>query len=260
MKNLQITIMNQNNNKFVFSFLDMKILLKILAKKELWIRSLYLVCFGCVIWQLNNSLNIFIMKPTTASIELVNSREYPISLTFCKIVFNIHYFDGNFSRHTVGSLKSLFYVDGDHKVDVLTDKMLSYDFLYYLDYPYLCKEIEMPLVSKDKIVLVRQLDVNEDENNNNLHLFIHPPGALYLKEFGFKYPSSSFKLNNGLDNLNDNTKILTESYDIRNDPQMACSDRSFQECVNKEIIKEYNLQFGCTFPIKRYFFHLIKCC
>ena len=233
-----------------FSVLDLKALILKFGKMKISISILYLVCLSCVIWQLYNSFNIFIMKPTTASIALVNSREYPISLTFCKVVYNWDNFDGIFSRNTVSTLKQVFYVNGDHKVDVLPDQVLFYDFIYNLDVPYLCKEIEMPLISKDKITVVRQLDLNKDENNNNLHLFIHPPGALYLKEFGFKYPSSKFKLRIS-NSMNENEKIWIESYDMTNDPQLSCSDISYQDCVDEEIIKEFKTQFGCTFPIRR---------
>ena len=120
-----------------FSVLDLKALILKFGKMKIWISILYLVCLSCVIWQLYNSFNIFIMKPTTASIALVNSREYPISLTFCKVVYNWDNFDGIFSRNTVSTLKQVFYVNGDHKVDVLPDQVLFYDFIYNLDVPYL---------------------------------------------------------------------------------------------------------------------------
>ena len=191
------------------------------------------------------------MKPTTASIKLVNGREYPISLTFCKMIHNWDNFDGNFSRYTVGNLKSVFYETGDNKVDVLTGPALISEFIFYLDNPYLCKEVKMPPVTKDKFIVTRQFDLNQGENNNNLHLFIHEPGVLYLEEFGFKYPNTKFKIDLQNDYTDENAKIFTESYDIRNDPKMPCSDIPYQDCVDKEIIKEFKKQFGCTYPFKR---------
>ncbi len=189
------------------------------------------------------------MKPTTASIKLVNGREYPISLTFCKMIYNWDNFDGNFSRYSVGNVKSVSYETGDNKVDVLTSSALISDFIFYLDDPYLCKEVKMPSVTKDKIIVKRQFDLNQKENNKNLHLFIHYPGVLYLQEFGFKYPNTKFNM--VIDDTNENAKIVTESYDITNDPEMPCSDIPYQDCINIEIIKEFKKQFGCTYPFKR---------
>ena len=236
--------------KRLFSVLDLKVLLLKFVKKKILLSILYLACLSCVIWQLCNSLNIFIMKPTTAAIELVNSREYPISLTFCKMIHNLHNFDGNFSRYTVGNVKSVSYETGDNKVDVLTSSALISDFIFYLDDPYLCKEVKMPPVTKDKLIVIRQVDLIQEENNKNLHLFIHYPGVLYLKEFGFKYPNTKFRINSGNDD-NENAKIITESYDITNDPEIPCSDIPYQDCVDKEIIKEFKNLFGCTYPLKR---------
>ena len=107
----------------------------------------------------------------------------------------------------------------------------------------LCKEFDLANIDKDWIKLVRK----SNNDDNNLHLYIHQPGMFFMQEFKLKYPSSLFKKS-----VSEKNKVLFESYDILNDPQFPCSSEIHQECVNREIIKIFNSTFGCTFPIQRY--------
>lgn len=227
----------------------MNTLIAKLNQKKLIIVLLYLTCLGMVVLQLYNGVNIFISKPTTASLELVNSNSFPLSFTFCKI-FRTK-FNGNFSTQTHASLKNISIQHKNSGFDLLNGSEITFEFVSYVEDPLMCKEYELPKMPRNFIKLVREYDsAHKEENNKNLHLYIHQPGMFYLQEFTFKYPSEDFILK-PYDQSNENAKIQIESYDISMDPHLSCTQIPYQECVSKQIIMMFNATMGCTYPIQR---------
>ena len=206
--------------------------------------TLHMFCIGSVIWLLYEKIQIFVQRPTTASLEMIDSKDIPISFTLCKFIYGSR-FNGMFSSHNLTNTENISLAYDSKQFDILQKKALSFEFVSYLDYPMMCKEFDLANIEKDWIKLVRDSN-NED---NNLHLYIHQPGMFYMQEFRLKYPSRLFKTRR-YDDTNENAKVLVQSYDISDDPHFPCSSEIHQQCVNREIITMFNTSFGCTYPIQ----------
>ena len=224
--------------------MDLQFFFSKLRIKDVFIAILYLLCIGSVVWLLYGKIQIFVQNPTTATLEMIDSKDTPISFTLCKMIYGSR-FDGSFSRHTLKSIKNVSIVFENKEFDMLDKKHLTFKFVSYLDDPMICTELNLANIDKDSMKLVR------DSNNgdNNLHLYIHQPGLFYMQEFKLKYPSRIFKISE-TDETNENVKVLAESYDIQNDPHLPCSLEIHQQCVNREIIRIFNTSFGCTYPLQ----------
>ena len=242
---------------FLFSFLDLKYFVDHLKQKQKFITILYITCFGAVLLQLYEKIEIFNKMPTTASLNLVGSKDIPIVLTLCKTIHN-RTFDGNFSSHSNPSLKNILLVFNKTETEIMNGNGIKFDFVTYVDLPLMCKDLDFSQREKNLIQIVRENQGRSSEANKNLHLYIYQSDMFYLwNEFGIKYQSNKFVLAS-IDDTNENAKVDIESYDISNDPHLSCSSISHKDCTNKEIIMQYNSTFGCTFPIQRYgcFFYI----
>ena len=229
--------------------MDLQSFMSKLKRKEVFNAILYLLCVGSVVWLLYEKIQIFVQKPTTASLETIDSKDIPISFTLCKIIYNAK-FDGKFNDHTLTDMKNISIVHNNTNIEFLYKSGLTFDFVSYLDNPMMCKEFDLANTKKNWIQFVRS-SVVWNEQNNNLHLYIHPRGMFYNQEFRIKYPSNLFRLNPN-DETNENARVLIESYDISDDPHLTCSSEIHQKCVIREIIRMYKSSFGCTYPIQRY--------
>ena len=189
--------------------------------------------------------------PTTASLDLVGSKEIPIVFTLCKTIYS-GTFDGNFSSHSNPSMKNIVLFFNKTETEIMDGNEMKFDFVTYVDSPLMCKDLDFSQIEKNWIRLTREYQKMSVDANKDLHLYIYQPGMFYLwNEFGIKYPSNKFVLYVN-DDTNENAKVDIESYDISNDPHLSCSSISHKDCTNKEIIMQYNSTFGCTFPIQRY--------
>ena len=217
-----------------------------LKRKDVFNAILYLFCIGSVVWLLHEKIQIFVQRPTTAALEIIDSKYIPISFTLCKVFYN-RKFDGKFIGHTLTNIENISVVYNNTKLELLDKSDLAFEFVSYLDYPMMCKEFDLANIEMDWIKIVR------DSNNwdNNVHLYLHPPGMFYMNEFKLKYSSRLFRISN-TDDTNKNAKVLVESYNILDDPNFPCSTEIHQECVNGEIIRIFNSSYGCTYPIQRY--------
>ena len=231
----------------LLSFLDLQFIISKLKRKEVFNAILYILCTGSVVWLSYEKIQIFIQRPTTASLEMIDSKDIPISFTLCKFMYGSSgsRFDGNFSRHTITNMKNVSIVYDNKEFDFLDQKDLTFEFVSYLDDPMMCKEFDLANIDKDRIIFVRDA-LNED---NNLHLYIHQPGMFYIQEFKLKYPNRFFRTNK-VDDTNENAKVLVESYDISDDPHFPCSSEIHQECVKREIIRLFNSTYGCTYQLQ----------
>ena len=240
----------------LLSFLDLQFIIAKLKRKELFNDILYILCIGSVVWLSYEKVKIFVQRPTTASLEMIDSKDIPISFTLCKFIYGSR-FDGMFSSHNLTNTENISLAYDSKQFDILQKKALSFEFVSYLDYPMMCKEFDLANIEKHWIQFVRYFK-SRSEQNRNLHLYIHQPGMFYLQEFRIKYPSKLFKLNPN-DKTNENAKVRFESYDISDDPHFPCSSEIHQDCVNREIIRISNSSYGCTYPIQRYnFFYKIN--
>ena len=228
--------------------MDLQFFFSKLKRKNVFNAILYLFCIGSVVWLLYEKIQIFVQNPTTSTLEMIDSKDIPISFTLCKMIYSSRY-DGSFSRHTLTSIKNVSIVYNNTEIDFLDKKHVTFEFVSYLDYPMMCKEFDLANIEKHWIQFVRYFK-SRSEQNRNLHLYIHQPGMFYLQEFRIKYPSKLFKLNPN-DKTNENAKVRFESYDISDDPHFPCSSEIHQQCVNREIIRIFNSSFGCTYPIQR---------
>ena len=240
-----IDLLSVNILKIIyFSLLDLEFLTSKLKGKEVLNAILYMLSVGSVVWLLYEKIQIFVERPTTAIVEIIDSKDIPISFTLCKVIYGSR-FDGNFSRHTITNMKNVSIVYDNKEFDFLDQKDLTFEFVSYLDDPMMCKEFDLANIDKDRIKFVRDA-LNED---NNLHLYIHQPGMFYIQEFKLKYPNRFFRTNK-VDDTNENAKVLVESYDISDDPHFPCSSEIHQECVKREIIRIFNSTYGCTYPLQ----------
>ena len=232
--------------------MDLQFFLSKLKGKDVFKAILYILCIISVVWLLYEKIQIFVQKPTMATLEMIESKDIPISFTLCKTFYNKE-FDGNFNGHTLSNIENISVVYNNTKSDILDESNLAYEFLSYLDAPMMCKEFDLANIEKNWIKIVR------DSNNwdNNLHLYIHQHGMFYMQEFKLKYPSNLFKLSPS-DKTNEFAKVLAESYDIQDDPHFPCSIEIHQDCVNREIIRIFDSSIGCTYPIQRFEFFYIK--
>ena len=212
---------------------------------------IFLLCVGSVVWLLNEKIQIFVQKPTTATLEMIDSKDIPISFTLCKVMYGSK-FDGNISRHTLTSIENVSIVYDNKAFDMLNKKHLTFEFVSYLDDPMMCKAFDLANIDKDRIIFVRDA-LNED---NNLHLYIHQSGMFYMQEFKLKYPNRFFRTEL-VDVSNENAKVLIESYDVSDDPNFSCSSEIHQQCVNREIIRIFNTSFGCSYPVQRFVYSFI---
>ena len=200
-----------------------------------------------VAWQVNEKIEIFLKKPTTASIGFVESKDIPISFTLCKNIIELK-FDGNFTSHKYPHWMDIRLIYNLSELQIMDNKTLPYEFITYAENPLMCKEFDFTGYEKKKIRILKEYGYGLDKN---LFLYIHQPGMFFLHEFGLLYKNTQFHYDSEYD-LNENIQIDVKSYDISNDPHLTCSRGSHFNCTNKEIIKEYNKTFGCTYPIQRY--------
>ncbi len=229
--------------------MDLQFFMSKLQRKEVLNAFLYLLCVGSVVWLLYEKIQIFVQKPTTASLQTIDSKDITISFTLCKIIYHSK-FDGKFNDHNLTDLKNISIVHNNTNFEILDKRGQVFDFVSYMGKPMMCKEFDLANTEKNWIQFVRSSDV-WNEQNKNLHLYIHPPGMFYNQEFRIKYPSKLFRLNPN-DETNENARVLIESYDISDDPHLTCSSEIHQECVIREIIRMFKSSFGCTYPIQRY--------
>ncbi len=192
-----------------------------------------------VAWQVYEKIEIFLKKPTTASIGFVESKDLPISFTLCKHIRELK-FDGNFASHKYPHWMDIRLIYNLSELQIMDNKTLTYEFITYAENPLMCKEFDFTGYEKKKIRILKEYGYGLDKN---LFLYIHQPGMFFLKEFKLHYDS--------IHDLNEILKIDVESYDILNDPHLTCSSVSHFNCTNKEIIKEYNKTYGCSYPIQR---------
>ena len=225
--------------------MDLHFFISKLERKGVFNALLYILCIGFVVWLLYEKIQIFLQSPTTASLEMITSKDMPISFTLCKIFYHGK-FNGKFNSHTLENIENVSIVYDNKEFEILDKDDLAFEFVSYLDYPMMCKEFNLDNIEKNLVKLVRDTN-NED---NNLHLYIHQPGMFYMQEFKLKYPSNLFRTGR-YDETNKNAKVLIESYDISDDPHFPCSSEIHQQCVNREIIRIFNSSFGCTYPIQR---------
>ncbi len=232
---------------FFFSFWDFKYFLDQLKRRNILKQILFFVCVSVIAWQVYEKIEIFLKKPTTASIGFVESKDLPISFTLCKNIIQLE-FDGNFTGHKYPHLKDIEIISNLSELQMMDNKSFTYEFVIYSENPLMCKEFDFTGYEKDMIRILKEHGQNIDAN---LYLYIHQPGMFFLQEFGLIFENRKFHYDDNYD-LNENVGIDVKSYDISNDPHLTCSRVSHFVCTNKEIIKEYNKTFGCTYPIQRY--------
>ena len=227
--------------------MDLKLFSAKLKQKKAYDTILYFCCISVVSWQLYDKIQIFVQKPTTANVKLVESKDLPVSFTLCKLINKLE-FDGNFHKHTESSLKNITILYYDTDLEMMENKKITFEFISMTENPLMCKEFDFTGLDKDAIRLVREIGHHIEKN---LHLYIHQPGMFLYHEFRSKYQSDKFNFYD-IKDTSQNVKIEIESYDISNDPHLTCSFIPHLDCTNKEIIQIYNSTFGCTFPIQRY--------
>ena len=191
---------------------------------------------------------MIISNPTTAPVKIIKSNEIPLAFSFCKFIYDTE-FDGNFSAHTYTSVNNISVLNGKSQIDLLFDGNLTFEQVSYIENPLMCKEFVMPDKEKNLIKVIRKYGIRQEENKN-LHLYVHQPGMFYLQEFAVKYPNEKFALRWN-DDTNLNSKIQITSYDLSLDHHMSCSPILYQECITREIVNRFNASIGCTYPIQR---------
>ena len=227
-----------------FSLLDLKSILLRFNSKKILIYILFLICFGMVMWQINNCVHIFVAQPTTTAVELVNSQNTPLAFTFCKTLYESRY-KGNFSSEMHKSIKSILVHSKDSVEKLFEEKEFSFEFVSFIEKQLMCKEFVLPSHQIDRIEVIR------GKEDNNLFLFIHQPGMFYLEELVGDYPNEHFNVDSLYED-NENAKIQINSFDFTTDPHMTCTSASYDKCIRKEVIQIYNKTMGCTYPIQRY--------
>ena len=66
-------------------------------------------CIGSVVWLLYEKIQIFVERPTTASLKMIDSKDMPIAFTLCKVFYN-RKFDGKFNDHNLTNVENILKV------------------------------------------------------------------------------------------------------------------------------------------------------
>ena len=164
---------------YILSFLDSKDMVKMkkIACRKLIKTSIHVICYLLVLYQLVNCIQIYSSQPTAASMKIMNTSNVPVSFTFC-IIFH-QGFDGNFDLYKLDMVKEFQISNTDGKTNLLAEKGTAFDFVVYTDKVYMCKEIVLPLIKRERAYL-KKLETK------NLQLFIHQPGMFMMKDFGLE--------------------------------------------------------------------------
>ena len=235
--------------KMYFSALDFatateyfkkKLILKIMFKV-----GLYVLCYGCVIWQSSVCLEKYLSKPTGASLEIIDTQVASISFTFCEVIYNLNQnSNGRLFQKDIKHLKEIKLQTNNLTIYLKQEnESVHFNFIIQLPEPYLCREFKLPQLK------IESIEVKHDARSKkkNFHLFIHPGNMITAKEFIIQYPNKIFHgYNDGY------AKLKIKSYDLSASPEIACADINYYKRKFSNVLAEYNKTMGCAYPFKRY--------
>ena len=92
--------------------------------------TLHMLCICSVAWLLTEKIQIFVERPTTASLEMIDSKNIPVSFTLCEFLYNSK-FDGKFNDHTLTNIENISVVYNNTKLELLDESDLEFDFISF---------------------------------------------------------------------------------------------------------------------------------
>ncbi len=143
--------------KMYFSALDFatateyfkkKLILKIMFKV-----GLYVLCYGCVIWQSSVCLEKYLSKPTGASLEIIDTQDASISFTFCEVIYNLNQnSNGRLFQKDIKHLKEIKLQTNNLTIYLKQEnESVHFNFIIQLPEPYLCREFKLPQLKIESI-------------------------------------------------------------------------------------------------------------